>query len=215
MSTPNHLRYGYTSSPIKQCDVHSCLVEIAGCVSTLAPTEHLRLHLMAAISVNSLYRTHLTTLTTALPRTSAAMRPRRTLYITSYMSLHTSPQLVPMNPTRLDGSPALTGHYMVDIITTHDDQDPSEHFVVSGRQTITLTGYRGLQPDGILVTASAPLLRVPLEALAQHNEQHGVTAVAESLIPLAPSPPASNVTPDTSGGPSTELLHRLDGDQRG
>ena len=96
---------------------------------------------------------------------------------------------------------------MVDIIITHDGQDPSEHFVVSGRQMISLTGYRDLEPGDILGTASAPLLRVPSEALAQHDEPHDVTAVAES--------PASNVAPNTSEQPPTELLHRLADDQRG
>ena len=123
------------------------------------------------------------------------------------MSLNSSPQLVPVNLTRLNGSPALTSHYMVGIITTHDGQDPSEHFVVSSRQTIPLTECRDLEPGDILSTASAPLLRVLLEALAQHDEPHDVTAVAES--------PASNVAPNTSEQPSTELLHRLGDDQRG
>ena len=122
------------------------------------------------------------------------------------MSLTSSPQLVPVNLTRLNGSPALTGHYMVDIITTHDGQYPSEHFVASGRQTIPLTGYRDLEPGDILGTASTPLLRVPLEALAQHNELRDVTAVAET--------PATNAAPSTSEQLSTELLHRLDDDQR-
>ena len=40
------------------------------------------------------------------------------------MSLNSSPQLVPVNLARLDGSPALTGHYLVDIITTHDGEGP-------------------------------------------------------------------------------------------
>ena len=106
------------------------------------------------------------------------------------MSLNSSPQLAPVNLTRFNGSPALTGHYMDDIITTHDGQDPSEHFVVSGRQTIRLTGYRDLEPGDIIGKASAPFLRVPLEALAQHDEPHDVTVVAES--------PASNVAPNTS-----------------
>ena len=52
------------------------------------------------------------------------------------------------------------------MIPTHDGQDPSEHFVGSGRQTIPLTGYRDLGPGDILGTVSAPLLCVPLEALA-------------------------------------------------
>ena len=122
------------------------------------------------------------------------------------MSLTSSPQLVPVNLTRLNGSPALTGHYMVDITTSHDGQYLSEHFVASGRQTIPLTGYHDLEHTDILGTASAPLLRVPLEALVQHNELSDVTAVSEA--------PATNATPNTSEQPSTELLHRLDDDQR-
>ena len=130
------------------------------------------------------------------------------------MSLNTAPQLVPVNLIRPDGSSALTGHYMVDIITTHDGQDPSEHFVVSGRQTIPLTGYRDLEPGDILGTALPPLLCVPLEALAPHGVQHEVTTVAESLVPSGSSSSATNVTPDTPDESSTELLHRLDDDQR-
>ena len=36
------------------------------------------------------------------------------------VSLNIAPQLVPMNLIRLDGSAVLSGHYMVDMITTHD-----------------------------------------------------------------------------------------------
>ena len=106
------------------------------------------------------------------------------------MSLNSSPQLVPVNPTRLAGSPVLTGHFMVDIITGQYGQDPAEYFIVSGRQTIPLTGYRDLEPGDILGIASVPLLRVPLEALARHDEPHDVIAVAESLV--------SNIAPLTS-----------------
>ena len=144
---------------------------------------------------------------------TAYIRSRKTpnavhhlLYDGPGMSLNPSAQLVPGNLTYFNRSPAPTGHYMVDIITTHDGQDPSELFVVSGRQTIPLTGYRDLEPGAILGTASAPLLRVLLEALAQDDEPHNVTAVAE--------PPASNIAPNTSEQPPTELLHRLDDDQR-
>ena len=55
------------------------------------------------------------------------------------VSLTDSPQLIPVNLVRLDGSPALTGHYMVDLPPAHDDSDPSERFVSSGRQLIPLT----------------------------------------------------------------------------
>ena len=114
------------------------------------------------------------------------------------MSLTSSPQLVTVNLTRLNGYLALTGHYMVDITTFHDDQYPSEHLVASGRQTIPLTGNRDLEHGDILGTASAPLLRAPLEALVQHNELSDVTAVAEAA--------ATNAAPNTSEQPSAELL---------
>ena len=131
------------------------------------------------------------------------------------MSLTTAPQLLPVNLVRLDGSPALTGHYiMVDIATTHNGQDPLEHFVASGRQTIPLTGHRDLEPGDILGTASHQLLRVPLATLAPHDTQHEVTTIAESPVTLAPPSTATNVTPDTSDDLPTELLHRLDDVQR-
>ena len=130
------------------------------------------------------------------------------------VSLNTTPQLVPVHLIRLDGSPALTGHYMVNMITTHDYEDPSEHFVGSGRQTIPLTGYRDLEPGDISGTASAPLLRVPLEALAQHDAPVSVTTVAESLSPATPLTETTNAIPDPPDKPSPELLQRLDDDQR-
>ena len=49
------------------------------------------------------------------------------------VSLTDSPQLIPVNLIRLDGSPALRGHYMVDLLPAHDDSNPSERFVSSGR----------------------------------------------------------------------------------
>ena len=130
------------------------------------------------------------------------------------ISLTTAPQPVPVNLVRLDGSPALTGHYMVDIATTHDGQDPLEHFIASGRQTIPLTGHRDLEPGDILGTAPPPLLCVPSETLAPHDTQHEATTIAEPPVTLAPPSTATNVTPDASGDPPTELLHRLDNVQR-
>ena len=130
------------------------------------------------------------------------------------MTLTTSPQLVLVNLVRFDGPPALTGHYMVDTATTHDGQGPFEHFVASGGQTIPLTGLRDLEPGDILGTASHALLRVPLEILEPHDTQHEVTTIAESTVTLAPPSTAANATPNTSGAPPTELLHRLDDAQR-
>ena len=76
------------------------------------------------------------------------------------MSLTDSSQLISVNLVRLDESPALTGHYMVDILSVTADSNPLERFVSSGRQWIPLTGYQDLEPDDILGTALSPLLRV-------------------------------------------------------
>ena len=130
------------------------------------------------------------------------------------MSLTTTQQLIPVNLVRLDGSPALTGHYMGDIATSHNGQDPLEHFVASGRQTTPLMGHRDLEPEDFLGTASHLLLRVPLATLAPHGTQHEVTAIVDSPVTLAPPSTATNVTPDASDDPPTELLHRLDDVQR-
>ena len=130
------------------------------------------------------------------------------------VSLSITPQLVPVHLIRLDGSPALTGHYMVNMNTTHDRQNPSEHFVGLGRQTIPLTGYRELERGDIVGTASAPLLRVPVEALAQYDAPFNVTPVAESLLPSTSLTENTNSTPDPPDEPPSELLHRLDDDQR-
>ena len=130
------------------------------------------------------------------------------------MTLTTARQLVPVNLVRLDGSPALTGHYMVDTSTTHDAQGPTEHFVASGRQTIPLTGLRDLEPGDNLGTASHLLLCVALEILEPHDTQHEVTTITEPNVTLAPLPTATNATPDASGAPPADLLHRLDDVQR-
>ena len=103
---------------------------------------------------------------------------------------------------------------MVDMILTQDGQNPSEHFVGSGRQTIPFTGYRGLEPGDILGTASAPLFYVPLETLASHDAHNGVTHVAESPIPSACLSLDINAKPDTLDEPSSKLLRRLNDDQR-
>ena len=131
------------------------------------------------------------------------------------VSLTDSPQLIPVNLVRLDGYPALTGHYMVDLLLVHDDSNPSERFVSSGRQLIPLTRYQDLEPGDVLGTASPPLLRVPLEALTLHAVPADVSALAESSItPASQTTPPPNTALDSPDEPPPELLHRLDRNQR-
>ena len=117
------------------------------------------------------------------------------------VSLTDSPQLIPVNLVRLDGSPALTGHYTVDLFPAHGDTTPPERFVSSGRQLIPLTGHQDLEPGDVLGIASSPLLRVPLEDLTPHDVPADVSALAE-----LPIPPASQTAPSlkTALDPSDE-----------
>ena len=48
------------------------------------------------------------------------------------ISLDTTPQLTPVNLVRLDGSPALTGHYMVNLLPLSDSAEAIECFLSSG-----------------------------------------------------------------------------------
>ena len=129
------------------------------------------------------------------------------------VSLTESPQLIPVNLVRLDGSPALTGHYMVDILPVIADSNPLERFVSLGRQLMPLTVYQDLEPGDVLGTASSPLLRVPLEVLSLHDALADVSALAES--PTSPQPvPPPHITSDSPDAPPPELQDRLDSSQR-
>ena len=131
------------------------------------------------------------------------------------VSLTDSPQLIPVNLVRLDGSPALTGHYMVDLPPAHDSSDPSELFVFSGRQLIPLTGYQDQEPGDVLGTALSPLLRVPLETLTFHNVPTDVSALAKSPTnPASQTAPSVMTVPDSPDEPPPpKLLHRFNHSQ--
>ena len=130
------------------------------------------------------------------------------------VSFTDSPQLIPVNLVRLDDFPALTDHYMVNLPPAHDDSDPSERFVSSGRQMIPLTEYQDREPGDVLGTASSPLLRVPLEALTLHNVPTDVSALAESpTTPVSQTAPSLRTAPDSRTTPPPELLHRLNHNQ--
>ena len=63
------------------------------------------------------------------------------IYEGTDMSLDKIP---PVNLVRRDGSPALTGHYMVDLLPLSDSTETKECYVSSGRQNIPLSGCREL-----------------------------------------------------------------------
>ena len=106
-----------------------------------------------------------------------------------------------------NGSPALTGQYLADILPQPGILSMQEHFVASGRQVLPLTGVTDLEPGDLVGVAHAPILRVPLDALQHANHaaeppfqtaDHHVSAIT-SLI--ATGGAASAVT-----SPSPALL---------
>ena len=130
------------------------------------------------------------------------------------MSFDSALQRVPVSLIRLDGSVALTSHYIVDMISTHDGQYPSEHFVGSSRQIIPLSGYRDLELGDILGTASALLLCVPLGEFVPHDAHNDVTLVIVSPMPSPAPSLATNAPPDTLDEHPSELLRRFNDAQR-
>ena len=83
------------------------------------------------------------------------------------VTLSDEPQLLTVNLVRSNGSPALTGQYLVDILPQPDIRSGQKHFVASGRQVLPLIGVADVEPDDLVGVADAPLLRIPLGAL-QH-----------------------------------------------
>ena len=123
------------------------------------------------------------------------------------MSLDKIPQLTPVNLVRRDGSPALTGHYMVDFLSLSDSSETAECFVSSGQQNIPLSGCRELKPGDILGTASSPLLRVPLETLAIQDTPKDCPAPQPDTAPIV-------LSTDFPDEPPADHISRLDGRQR-
>ena len=83
--------------------------------------------------------------------------------------------------------PALVGDYHVTFCPTHGKLSSTDAFVSNGRQRIPLAGDANLEPGDLLGFASAPLLRVPFDALA---------------VSPSPSPPPSPPSAPAPGTPS-------------
>ena len=126
------------------------------------------------------------------------------------VTLSDDPQLLPVNVVRSDGSPALTGHYLVDMVP-QPDLPSVEHFVASGRQVLPLVGMAGLEPGGILGVAHAPLVRVLLHVL-QHD--HRAPNPSSGLSEVSPVSTVTASPLPASASPSPALLERWSSEQR-
>ena len=123
---------------------------------------------------------------------------------TTGVTLSDERQLLAVGLVRSNGSPALTGHYFVDILPQPDIRSGKKRFFcTSGRQVLPLIGVADLEPGDLVGVADAPLLRIPLGALQHPTQASGplpsqtsdsqVSAVvrstdAEGIAPAVPPP---------------------------
>ena len=114
----------------------------------------------------------------------------------SGVSLGRDPVLVDVNLVRSSKMPALVGDYHVTFCPTHGTLSSTDAFVSNGRQRIPLAGDANLEPGDLLGFASAPLLRVPFDALA--------VSPSPSPPPSPPSAPAPG-TPSPTTAPAPKI----------
>ena len=99
------------------------------------------------------------------------------------------PQLLAVNLVRSNGLPALTGHYLVEMLPQPDLLLAQKHFAASGRQVLPTSGATDLEPGGLLGDAHAPLMRAPIAAFQSTNSAPAVSppttspALLERLTP--------------------------------
>ena len=89
------------------------------------------------------------------------------------VTLSDEPQLLAVNVVRSNGSQALTGHYLVDMLLHSHLPSEKELIVASGRQEIRLVGVSSLEPGDLLAVAHAPIICVPLDALQHDGRSSG------------------------------------------
>ena len=126
------------------------------------------------------------------------------------------PQLLEVNLVCSNGSPALTGHYLVDMLPEPGIFSMQEHFLASGRRVPPLTGVADLEPGDLGGVAHASLLRVPQGAMqhATHDAEPHPDHIVDCQLSAVTSPPDKGKAALAVTSPSPALLKRLHPDQR-
>ena len=70
---------------------------------------------------------------------------------------------------RTNGSQALKGPYLVEMLPQPDLPFAEEHFVASGRQVLPMVGTADLEPGDLLGVARAPLTCAPIDVFQRTN----------------------------------------------
>ena len=78
-------------------------------------------------------------------------------------------QLLAVTSVCSNGSPPISGHYLVDMLPQSGLPQNQEYFVASGRQVLSLIGVADLEPGYTLGVAHAPLMSVPLDVLQSNH----------------------------------------------
>ena len=102
------------------------------------------------------------------------------------VNLSDEPKLLAVNLVLSNGSQALTGHYLVDMLPQSDlPSEDEEHFVASGRQVIPLVRVSNLDPGGLLGVDHAPLMSVPLDALQHVGRPSDLSCDPPGVTPVS------------------------------
>lgn len=81
------------------------------------------------------------------------------------ISLSSTPSLVPVNLVLPSGIPALTGHYLIDMLPRDGVFSGTEIFVAHGYQPIPVSELTDLEPSALLGTSSSPHIKIPTSAV--------------------------------------------------
>ena len=99
------------------------------------------------------------------------------------ISLLSTPSLAPVNLIRSSGVPALTGHYLVNMLPRDGASSGTEIFVANGYQTILLSGSADLEPGDLLGTPSSPLIQIMAWALQDNTREPLPTSSKSAVSP--------------------------------
>jgi len=136
------------------------------------------------------------------------------------ISLSSTPKLVKVNLARQSGAPAFTGNYMVNMLPRENPLSDTAIFVSDGYQTVPLSGSTDLEPGDLLGTSCSPLVQVPLSTLGHpslappHPPPIPDVHALHDNIPVADQSPSTDDSPTAPKAPCSQLLARLNADQR-
>ena len=120
------------------------------------------------------------------------------------------PELLALDFVHSDGSPALTGHYLVGIMSQSDLPSVGEYFEAPGQQILPLVRVADLEPGDIAGVAHASLMNALPDGL-QHNHRASSPSCGLSEV----SPVSVVTSPLTAPAlPSPPLRARLRREQR-